>query len=285
MILAVLTGFVVPCRAGDPRMVLPDDVRVEDVKSPADFFGFEIGSRHLRHDQVHAYLLYLSEHNDRASAIHYGHTHGGRPLSALAISSPKNIDQLDSHEMGGNSTFIFQPGVPARTNPLTPDRNRELTRLMSLEHAKAMDGANELYFTEEQFDDFYLGKGSTYPDLHGAVGILFEQGSTRGLRLVNDLTNRHFRDTVANQVRTSLSSLRGAASLKSELLEFQRDFYQQSLSSGQSDPLQAYVLTGSTSRVAAAHELLRRHSVRSYVPSQSILLNGESFASGQAETC
>ena len=88
MMLAVLTGIVLPCRAGDPRMVLPDDDRVEDVKSPADFFGFEIGSRHLRHDQVHAYLLYLAEHSDRASAIHYGHTHGGRPLSVLAISAP-----------------------------------------------------------------------------------------------------------------------------------------------------------------------------------------------------
>ena len=161
---------------------------------------------------------------------------------------------LDFHEMGGTSTFFFQPGIPARTNPLTPATNRELTKRMAIEHAKAMDSANELYFTEEQYDDFYMGKGSTYPDLHGAVGVLFEQGSTRGLRLKNELTDRHFRDTVANQVRTSLSSLRGAFGLKSELLEFQHQFYKESLASGQGDPTTAYVLTGTHSRVAAAFQ-------------------------------
>ena len=27
---------------------------------------------------------------------------------------------LDAHEMGGNSTFFFQPGIPSRNNPYTP---------------------------------------------------------------------------------------------------------------------------------------------------------------------
>ncbi|HSK12025.1 MAG TPA: M14 family zinc carboxypeptidase, partial [Phnomibacter sp.] len=33
----------------------------------------------------------------------------------------------DHHEMGTNSTFFFQPGVPSRVNPLTPAKNQELT--------------------------------------------------------------------------------------------------------------------------------------------------------------
>jgi hypothetical protein len=416
------------CVAGDPLLVLPKDERIADIQSPAEFFGFEIGSRHLRHDQVHDYFRYLADRSDRVSAIPYGKTHGGRPLSAFAISSSSNIQSIDAirkkrlklvsgnlkkvpddallvmyigysvhgdeasavnaaplvayhlcsslseevtgwltqgvylmdpalnpdgidrfanwanenrgrfaspnsiarehnqpwpggrsnyywfdlnrdwlplahpesqgrmklfhqwkpnvvldfHEMGGNSTYFFQPGIPARTNPLTPARNQELTRRLALGHAKAMDAANELYFTEEQFDDFYMGKGSTYPDIHGGVGVLFEQGSTRGLRLVNDLTHRHFRDTVANQVRTSMSSLRGSVELKSELLEFQREFYEQAMESSRKDPLRAYVLTGTTSRISAASELLRRHAVRSYVPSQPIRLAGTEIASGKA---
>ncbi len=32
-----------------------------------------------------------------------------------------------------------------------------------------------MYFTKEGYDDFYYGKGSTYPDINGGVGILFEQ--------------------------------------------------------------------------------------------------------------
>ena len=33
----------------------------------------------------------------------------------------------DHHEMGTNSTFFFQPGIPSRTNPLTPIKNQQLT--------------------------------------------------------------------------------------------------------------------------------------------------------------
>ncbi|MCB0280922.1 MAG: zinc carboxypeptidase, partial [Calditrichaeota bacterium] len=33
----------------------------------------------------------------------------------------------DHHEMGTNSTFFFQPGIPSRNNPLTPQRTYDLT--------------------------------------------------------------------------------------------------------------------------------------------------------------
>ena len=72
-----------------------------------------------------------------------------------------------------------EPGILARTHPLTPQRNVDLTRRFAQYHARALDGVRSLYFTEERFDDFYMGKGSTYPDLHSGVGILFEQGSAR----------------------------------------------------------------------------------------------------------
>ena len=33
----------------------------------------------------------------------------------------------DHHEMGTNSSFFFQPGIPSRTHPLTPQKNQDLT--------------------------------------------------------------------------------------------------------------------------------------------------------------
>ena len=63
---------------------------------------------------------------------------------------------------------------------MTPDRNAELTRKIGEYHAAALEDLGRLYFTKEVFDDFYYGKGSTYPDVHGGVGILFEQASSRG---------------------------------------------------------------------------------------------------------
>ncbi|MEZ4857175.1 MAG: M14 family metallopeptidase, partial [Flavobacteriaceae bacterium] len=86
----------------------------------------------------------------------------------------------DHHEMGTHSTFFFQPGIPSRTHPLTPKKNQELTAAIGKFHAKAFDKLGSFYYTEEDYDDFYYGKGSTFPDINGAVGILFEQASSRG---------------------------------------------------------------------------------------------------------
>ena len=58
--------------------------------------------------------------------------------------------------------------------------NQELTKAIGNYHAKALDKIGSLYYTEESFDDFYYGKGSTFPDINGGIGILFEQGSSRG---------------------------------------------------------------------------------------------------------
>ncbi|MDP2136265.1 MAG: M14 family zinc carboxypeptidase, partial [Candidatus Didemnitutus sp.] len=86
----------------------------------------------------------------------------------------------DHHEMGSNSTFFFQPGVPSRNNPSSPTKVFELTHKIAAFHQAALDGQGVLYYSEQGFDDFYPGKGSTYPDLLGTVGILFEQASARG---------------------------------------------------------------------------------------------------------
>src|SRR5690606_22163379 len=61
----------------------------------------------------------------------------------------------DHHEMGSNSSFFFQPGIPSRTHPLTPQLNQELTKEIGNYHAAALDGIGSLYFTEENYDDFY----------------------------------------------------------------------------------------------------------------------------------
>src|SRR5690606_32856041 len=72
---------------------------------------------------------------------------------------------LDVHEMGADRTYFFQPGVPTRTHPLTPARNQELTAALAAFPARALDARGLLYYTEESFDDFYHGKGSSYADV------------------------------------------------------------------------------------------------------------------------
>lgn len=138
----------------------------------------------------------------------------------------------DHHEQGSNASFFFQPGVPSRVNPLTPAKNQELTAKLGRYHAKNLDEIGSLYFTKENYDDFYYGKGSTFPDINGAIGILFEQASSRGhsQETANGILSFPF--TIKNQFVTALSTMYGAMELKNEFLAFQRDFYKQSLSGG-----------------------------------------------------
>jgi hypothetical protein len=82
-----------------------------------------------------------------------------------------------------------------------------------------------MYFTQENYDDFFMGKGSTYPDLFGTVGILFEQPSSRGTKqnTINGLLD--FPTSIRNQFLTSLSSIKATAELKDDLLAYQRSHF------------------------------------------------------------
>lgn len=128
----------------------------------------------------------------------------------------------DHHEMGADGTFFFQPGAPDRWYPLIPDANRQLTETLGRYHARALDRARRLYYSEESFDDFYPGKGSTWPDLQGTVGILFEQASPGGLVRETAQGKITLPMAVHNHVLASLSSIDGAVEQADELRDYRR---------------------------------------------------------------
>ncbi len=169
----------------------------------------------------------------------------------------------DHHEQGSNATFFFQPGVPSRVNPLTPEKNQELTGKLAKFHAAFLDRIGSLYFTKENYDDFYYGKGSTYPDVQGCIGILFEQASSRGhlQQTSNGLLSFPF--TIRNQFVTALSTLEGAKVLRKEFLEYQRDFFKQSANRASAFATKAYVF-GDKDDKAKTFEfatMLKRHQI------------------------
>ncbi|MBD1582007.1 M14 metallopeptidase family protein [Pseudoalteromonas sp. S16_S37] len=172
----------------------------------------------------------------------------------------------DFHEMGPNSTYFFQPGIPSRTHPLTPTKNVELTNELAKFHAKALDGQKQLYFTQESFDDFYYGKGSTYPDINGAVGILFEQASSRGhiQNTANGVLD--FSQTIKNQLTTSLSTFDGALSNKLALLNYQRQFYQEAKKLAKEDDFKGYIVSadGDHQKFSAFLDVLKQHQIETY---------------------
>ncbi len=169
----------------------------------------------------------------------------------------------DFHEMGTNSTYFFQPGVPSRQNPLTSQENFDLTADISEFHAKALDELGSAYYSKEGFDDFYYGKGSTFPDISGGVGILFEQASSRGH--LQDSVNGplSFPFAVRNQVATSFSTLKASLALKDKLQQYQKDFFVQQAEKADDDSQKGVIFTSTDNgRLEEFLRILQGHHIK-----------------------
>ncbi len=190
----------------------------------------------------------------------------------------------DHHEMGHNSSYFFQPGIPERSNPLISQANQDLTAVIAEFHSRALDAAGQPFYTRESFDDFYIGKGSTYPDVTGGIGILFEQGSSRGVVQDSVWGPRRFSETVANQVRTSVSTLDGALAHAEELLAYQRDFFAD-VRERAGDSGRAGWLLGDAGDPARAHAfigMLLNHDITVHPVTEAVEIEGRSHGPGSA---
>ncbi|MDO6600254.1 M14 family metallopeptidase [Tenacibaculum sp. 1_MG-2023] len=185
----------------------------------------------------------------------------------------------DHHEMGTNSSFFFQPGIPSRTNPLTPQMNQDLTKEIATYHAKAFDKIGSMYYSEESFDDFYYGKGSTFPDINGSIGILFEQASSRGHAQESDNGILTFPFTIRNQFTATLSTLEAAKNMRVKILQYQQDFYKNSRNSGEN---KAIVFGDEKDAAKSFHlaEVLKRHQIKIHEVKTDFSSNGKEFKKG-----
>jgi hypothetical protein len=172
----------------------------------------------------------------------------------------------DHHESSPNSTFFFQPGVQERINPLTPSGNHDLTFEISKFHARYFDDQASYYFSEEVFDDYYFGKGSSYPDINSGIGILFEQASYRGR--IRETSNGvlTLAQAIKSQFTATRSTLEASMYLRTKLLNYQRDFYKSALELGEKSETIAYVFGSETDKVKTQRfiEFLNRHQIQVY---------------------
>ncbi|AXT20638.1 zinc carboxypeptidase [Flavobacteriaceae bacterium AU392] len=188
----------------------------------------------------------------------------------------------DHHEMGSNATFFFQPGIPSRTHPLTPKLNQELTRRIGDYHAKAFDKIGSLYYTEESYDDFYYGKGSTFPDINGSIGILFEQASSRGHVQETENGLLTFPFTIRNQFTAALSTLDAAKNMRETLLTYQHNFYKNARTEASKENSKAIVFGDEKDAAKTYHlaEILKRHSIKFHDIKQDFTANSKRFKKG-----
>jgi len=186
----------------------------------------------------------------------------------------------DFHEMGSNSTYYFHPGVPTRKYPLIPARGRELLVEMAGYHQATLDKDKVLYFGEETFDNFYIGKGSTYPQVNGSLGILFEAGAQMGIAKESDQGIKTYAKTVRNHFLTSLSTIEGAVAMRASLHTYQREFFETGLEAAKDDDVTGYVFRAPEDpmRLVKFLALLKRHQVEAYRVSGTIRAGGNSYS-------
>ncbi|WP_046755643.1 M14 family metallopeptidase [Kordia jejudonensis] len=188
----------------------------------------------------------------------------------------------DHHEMGSNSSFFFQPGIPSRTHPLTPQMNQDLTKEIGTYHAKAFDKIGSLYYTEESFDDFYYGKGSTFPDVNGSIGILFEQGSARGHVQETENGLLTFPFAIRNQFTAALSTLEAAKKMRTKVLKYQQQFYKDA-QVFKSPQLGKAIVFGDEKDAAKTYhfaEMLQRHQIAFHEVKNDFTHNGKRYKKG-----
>ena len=93
------------------------DINSQNLKSPSDFLGYEIGTQYSRHSQVVDYFNHVSiEMSKNVSLFSYGKTYERRPLFYAVISSEKNIAEIEKIRLDNISALNYDPIRQSRTN-------------------------------------------------------------------------------------------------------------------------------------------------------------------------
>lgn len=192
----------------------------------------------------------------------------------------------DYHEMGTNATNFFEPTKPyGSENPVVPRANYDqLNPMFAKYFAKSLDEIGSLYFSKENFDNSYPGYGSTYPDIHGGLGLVFEQASSRGHVQQSSTKVVTFAFTIRNHVRTSLATVKAGVENRELLLKHQQEYFRSALDEGKKSTIKAYVFGDSRdqSRTKAFAELLLKHRIETYQLAADLSVGGNKYEKGKA---
>ena len=174
----------------------------------------------------------------------------------------------DFHEMGTNSDYFFEPMKPIGSqDPIMPRKNYEdLNNLFAPYYAKALDNIGSFYFTKEAFDGTYPGYGSSYPDLQGALALLFEQASSRGHLQETDFGTISFPFTIRNQYQSSIATIKAAVENKEMLRKYQQDFFKSAVTKKAKSGFAAYEFGDDydQNRNKAFVDFLLKHQIKVY---------------------
>ncbi|MFH1068003.1 MAG: M14 family zinc carboxypeptidase [Candidatus Glassbacteria bacterium] len=125
---------------------------------------------------------------------------------------------LDLHEMESDATFYFPPTAPPVNRELSPGQVAWFSEF-GRNNAAWFDKFGFRYYSRESFDAYYPGYGCTWPSLNGAIGMTYEQASSRGLAVQRrDEAVMNFAETVRHHAVASLATTELASRSRQKLL-------------------------------------------------------------------
>ncbi len=191
---------------------------------------------------------------------------------------------IDFHEMNIDSTYFFSPGIPAQRNPLIPDRAVELVRTIGNYAQEYLDSNQELYYSEEFFDDYNPAMGSNYPLLNGSASFLLENRGFEGLVAESPNGDVTFPSRVRRHFNIAVAMVRAASDMRDSLLSYQRDFVTLTRQAAASDRTKGYVFSadGDDARMFHFLEMLDRLDIDVYRLGRTIRDGSDTFQPGDS---
>ena len=96
-------------------IIISSSLFSQNIQSPKEFLGYELGTQFTRHHKVVDYFTYVSNKLDNVVLEKYGETNERRPLYVSYISSKKNIENLEQIRLNN----LGQTGLkPASDNSI-----------------------------------------------------------------------------------------------------------------------------------------------------------------------
>jgi hypothetical protein len=180
---------------------------------------------------------------------------------------------VDAHEMGTDSEFFFDPGVDPYA-PYFPEHSKRWFDIFSRAYAAAFDSAGFEYTTREMFDYFYPGYTTSMRYL-GAVGMLYEKGSSRGLAINrSDETTLTLGYALEYQYLAAWTAARTSVRERTTLLTEYSESMRADLAEGRQG-IRRYLIApeGDPLHIAELANMLMRNGIEVSVLSQAARLN------------
>jgi hypothetical protein len=192
----------------------------------------------------------------------WAHTQRETQARAPTIRAWRPQVVVDLHEMGPDVEFYFDP-PDEPYGPFFPDFARHWFGIFGEAYAEAFDDAGFEYMTRERYNFFYPGYTTSWGSYQGAVGMLYEQGSTRGLAIERaDESVRLLSDALEQQYTTALTAVRTAAGRREELLTDYVDGLRSAVSDGRSGRVRYLIEPQGNAQLAAELvAMLRRNGI------------------------